>query len=140
MTQEVSNIIPGAVLIGQYKRDGRPSVEASVEVTAVLVLPTNRGKVAYVFGTRTDAEQSGRVSLMRLDCFRASTLRIEQAVDFKPIEGYAEGEWYATAGSQSFGWPERVEAKDVEWALESGAKKLNDFEVKYPEPEAPAAA
>ena len=114
----------GTKVTGQYKRAGRESVQAPVEVTAVLALPTGRGNVAYLFGTRVDAEQSGRIVLMRLDAFRASTLTIE------PVEGYAEGEWYATAGSVSFGYPERVAAKDLEWALEEGAKQLNGFEAK----------
>ena len=120
----------GTKVTGQYKRAGRESVQAAVEVTAVLALPTGRGNVAYLFGTRVDAEQSGRIVLMRLDAFRASTLTIEPVENFKPVEGYAEGEWYATAGSISFGYPERVAAKDLEWALEEGAKQLNGFEAR----------
>ncbi len=34
------------------------------------------------------------------------------------------------ASSVSFGFPERVAAKDVAWALESGAKPLKQFAVK----------
>jgi hypothetical protein len=67
---------------------------------------------------------------MRLDAFRASSLTIEPVENFKPVEGYAEGEWYATAGSISFGCPERMAARDLEWALEGGAKQLNGFEAR----------
>ncbi len=56
----------GTKVTGQYKRAGRESVQAAVEVTAVLALPTERGSI-------------------------------------------------------SFGYPERVAAKDLEWALEEGA-------------------
>jgi hypothetical protein len=34
------------------ERAGRESVQAAVEVTAVMALPTGRGNVAYLFGTR----------------------------------------------------------------------------------------
>ncbi len=62
------------------ERAGRESVQAAVEVTAVLALPTGHGNVGYVFGARVDAEQSGRIVLMRLDAFRASTLADERSV------------------------------------------------------------
>jgi hypothetical protein len=54
---------------------------------------------------------------------------VEDAPIFKAIEGYAEGEWYATTGNMSIGYPERVAKKDLEWALEAGAKPLKDFAV-----------
>ncbi len=57
-------------------------------------------------------------------------MTLRKADAFKAIEGYAEGEWYATAGSVSFGFPDRVVAKDVAWALERGAKPPKDFAVK----------
>ncbi len=120
----------GVVLDGTYKRAGRESVQVQVEITDVVVLPTRGGNVPYLFGTRTDAEKSGVIVLMRLDAFRLSSIVLRKADNFKPIEGYAEGEWYATAGSVSFGYPERVAAKDVEWALEAGAKPLASFSAK----------
>lgn len=120
----------GTLLTGTYKRAGRESVEVAVEVTDVVALPTRGGNVPYIFGTRVDAEKSGVIVLMRLDAFRASSIGLTEAANFKPIEGYAEGEWYATAGSVSFGYPERVAAKDVAWALEEGAKPLKSFAVK----------
>jgi hypothetical protein len=95
-----------------------------------LALPTQRGSVPCLFGARVDAEQSGRIVLMRLDAFRANSLTVEPVENFKPVEGYAEGEWYATAGSVSFGFPERVAARGLDWALEEGAKQLNGFEAK----------
>ena len=125
-------LMAGKVIEGQYKRAGRESTEVRLEVTAVLVLPTGRGNVAYAFGTRTDAEKAGVIALMRLDAFRPSSIVVSDADNFKPIEGYAEGEWYATAGSVSFGYPERVSAKDVAWALECGGKPLKSFEVVPP--------
>lgn len=85
--------------------------------------------MAYLFGTRMDPEKAGVIGLFRVDCFRPSSVVVEDALNFKAIEGYAEGEWYATAGSNSFGYPERVAAKDLEWALEAGAKSLKDFAV-----------
>src|SRR5512145_212968 len=127
--KETVQLGAGVVLEGTYKRAGRESVEVQVEVTDLLVLPTHRGKVAYLFGTRVDAEKAGTIVLMRLDAFRPSSIALRKADNFKPIEGYAEGEWYATAGSISFGYPERVAQKDIAWALESGAKALKSFVV-----------
>jgi hypothetical protein len=121
--------VVGKTVKAQYKRANRESVEVAIEVTAKLALPTSRGKVAYLFGTRMDAEKAGVIGLFRADCFRPSSVVVEDAPNFKPIEGYAEGEWYATTGNMSFGYPERVAVKDLEWALEAGAKPLMDFAV-----------
>ena len=121
--------VVGKTVKAQYKRANRESVEIAIEVTAKLVLPTSRGNVAYLFGTRMDAEKAGVIGLFRADCFRPSSVVVEDAPNFKRIEGYAEGEWYATTGNMSFGYPERVAAKDLEWALEAGAKPLMDFAV-----------
>ncbi len=96
----------------------------------MLVLPTGRGNVPYLLGMRVDPEKAGVIAPMRADAFRPSSIVLRKADNFKPIEGYAEGQWYATAGSVSFGYPERVVAKDVAWALESGAKALRSFAVK----------
>ena len=80
---------------------------------------SGNGRPVLLCSPRTDAEKAGVISLVASD-----------ADNFKPVEGYAEGEWYATAGSVSFGYPERVAAKDLEWALEEGAKQLNGFEAR----------
>ena len=122
--------VVGKTVKGQYKRANRESADITVEVTAKLVLPTSRGNVAYLFGTRVDTEKAGVIGLFRTDCFRPSSVVVEDSASFKAIEGYAEGEWYATTGNMSFGYPERVAQKDLEWALEAGAKPLKDFAVK----------
>ena len=120
----------GKVISGQYKNGDRNSTELALEVTDVLVLPTAHGKVAYVFGTRIDAAKAGVISLLRLECFRASKVEVTDAVNFKPIEGYAENEWRVTPHSASFGFFERVAEKDLEWNAEVDGKPMRLFSVK----------
>ena len=121
----------GKTVTAQYRRAGwnGPSTQIAVEVTDVVALPTRRGKVAYVFGTRVDPEKAGDYGLFRIDSMHASTISFADTAHFVPVEGYEEGEFYITANSASFGYPDRVAAEDVAWALEDGAQPMKDFSV-----------
>jgi hypothetical protein len=128
--------VVGKVVAGRYKSPDRPSHVVALEVTAVAAIPTNRGVKPYLFGTRVDADQPGRVVLVRADRFHPSA-EVKDAENFKPVEG----NWFVGAiGDASFGYVENVtEAFDVKWAEELGYKPLSAFIVSPAKAETPVA-
>ena len=131
---ESGSLVAKAVT-GRYKRAGRPGAEISVEVSAHVAMPDSRGHIVpYLFGTRLDGNAAGSVVLLRAGCFKPDSVKIEDAVQFKPVEGLAEGEWYVTPPSDanaSFAFIERVtDPEDREWAETLGTKPLAQFVVE----------
>jgi hypothetical protein len=122
--------VTGKEVVGHYKRAGRDASVLSLEVTALLKVPNARGEnVSYLFGTRTDADGAGAIVTLRADCFNPKTVKVNEAKEFKPIEGVAEGEWFISLNpNAAFQRTERVAAEeDREWAMALGAKPLLDF-------------
>jgi hypothetical protein len=55
-------------------------------------------------------------------------LVVEPISDYKPLPLDEGAEWYITQGSGAFGFAERVDAEDAEWATEQGGTPLAEFE------------
>ena len=121
----------GKIVKGTFKRPDRPSSQIAVEVTAHVTMPRADGsKAPYLFGTRLDIAQAGKVVLIRGDAFKPGTLTVEPSANFKPVD---TADYFVTPpnrGGDFFAFIEKVAEQDRDWSVELGGHKLTDFIVE----------
>lgn len=130
MNVQLTSVQAGTLVQGQYKRGSRPKSPMAIEVDRVFEVPTGFGDnvTPYLLGALASGPRQGTVTAVRADCFDPRTLVVEQISDYKPLPLDEGAEWYVTQGSGAFGFTERVEAEDAEWAVSQGGAPLADFE------------